>query len=91
MKRMRVLFNIQISVLLAALFTVVPCAAESTLMINIEGFETDSGRARIILFNSPESYMGTASPSYSYIVNLPIRGRRATWSIRDLPKGKRRV
>lgn len=87
MKNICVLFNVQVSVLLATLFTVVPCAAESTLTINIEGFESDNGRARIILFNSPESYMGTASPSYSYIVNLPIRGRRATWSIHDLPKG----
>jgi len=87
MKSMRVLVNIQILVLLATLFAVAPCAAESALTINIEGFETNSGRARIILFNSPESYMGTASPSYSYIVNLPIRGRRATWTIRDLPNG----
>jgi len=87
MKRLHALFSVRISVLLATLFTVVPCAAESTLMINIEGFETDGGRARIILFNSPESYMGTASQPHSYIVNLPIRGRRATWSTHDLPKG----
>ena len=76
MKTFCVLFNVQISVLLATLFTVVPCAAESTLTINIEGFESDNGRARIILFNSPDSYKGTAPSSYSYIVNLPIRGRR---------------
>lgn len=87
MKSMRVLFNVRISVLLATLLTVVPCAAESMLTINIEGFETDDGRARIVLFNSPESYLGTVQPSYSYIVSLPIRGRRATWSVYDLPNG----
>ena len=87
MKSMRVLFNVQILALLATLFATAPSAAESTLMINIDGFEDNSGRARIILFNSPESYMGTVSPSYSYIVNLPIRGQRATWSIHDLPEG----
>ena len=87
MKSMRLLFNVQTLVLLATLFTVVPCAAESTLTINLKGFESDNGRARIVLFNSPESYMGTAPPSYAYIVNLPIRSQRATWSIYDLPKG----
>jgi len=87
MKSMCLLFNVQILVLLATLFTVVPCAAESTLAISIEGFESDDGRARIVLFNSQASYLGTASPAYSYIVSLPIRGRRATWSVYDLPKG----
>lgn len=85
MKSLRGFFNIRISVLLAALFVAVPCSAESALTINIEGFETNEGLARIVLFDSHASYEGTAPPFR--IVSVPVRGMRATWSASDLSTG----
>ena len=85
MQIMRVLFNIRISVLLASLFTTVPCAAESILTIHVDGFQSNDGLARIILLDSQASYDGAAPPFR--IVSGPIRDRRATWSVFDLPKG----
>jgi uncharacterized protein (DUF2141 family)/uncharacterized membrane protein len=85
MKNMRALFNIPISIFLATLFVAAPCAAESVLSITVDGFQSDAGLARIILFDSPASYEGTAPPYR--IVSGPIRDRRATWSGFDLPKG----
>ena len=38
------------------------CLAESTLVIEIEGFESDEGLARIVLFDSQASYQGKAPP-----------------------------
>ena len=85
LKSIRIVFNVRFAALLAMLFMAVPCAADSALRINIEGFETDEGLARIILFDSKASYTGAAPPFR--IESVPIRRRRAIWSASDLPPG----
>ena len=85
MRSLRDFVNIRISVLLAAVLVVTPCEAESTLTVNIEGFETNEGLARIVLFDSQASYMGTAPPFR--IVSVPVHERRASWSATDVPRG----
>ncbi len=76
---------VRFGVLLAAFFVVSPCAANSALTINISGFESDDGLARIVLFDSPASYQGSVPPFL--IVSVPIRQAQATWSSTEIPPG----
>jgi uncharacterized protein (DUF2141 family)/uncharacterized membrane protein len=85
MNPVRVLFSIHVSLLIAAFAIVEPCAAESTLTIHIEGFETNEGLARIVLFDSQASYKGSAPPFR--VESVPIQERRAIWSADELPAG----
>jgi uncharacterized protein (DUF2141 family)/uncharacterized membrane protein len=59
--------------------------ADAPLTIVIEGFRSDAGQARIVLFQSRAGYYGE-TPAYR-IAHAPIRDRRATWDAGDLPAG----
>ena len=76
---------VRVGILLATFCVVSPCTANSTLTVNIGGFENDDGLARIVLFDSPASYQGSVPPFQ--IVSVPIRQSRATWTNTDMPAG----
>jgi uncharacterized protein (DUF2141 family)/uncharacterized membrane protein len=59
--------------------------ADAPLTIVIEGFRSDTGQARIVLFQSRDGYYGE-TPAYR-IARAPIRDRRAAWAAGDLAAG----
>ncbi len=77
--------NIYVLSLVTTFIISLQCLAESKLAIEIEGFETDEGLARIVLFDSQASYEGNAPP-YK-IKSVSINERRAIWSADKLPAG----
>jgi len=71
--------------LLAAFGFVSPCSADPTLTINIVGFETDEGLARIVIFDSASSYEGSSPPFR--IASVQIQQARAAWNSNAIPPG----
>ncbi len=85
MNKILAALSLRISVFLALLLMAVPVESGSILKIDIDGFETNKGLARIVLFSSREGYKGTVPPFR--IDSVPIRQGRANWTITDLPLG----
>ena len=69
----------------AALLTLSTQARAGSLTIDIEGFETGQGLARIVLFNSQAGYEGQTPPFR--IAHAPVQQGRARWFASDLPAG----
>lgn len=67
------------------LLVAVPGESGSILKIEIDGFESNKGFARIVLFSSLEDYKGTVPPFRND--SVPIYQRRAVWKVNDLPLG----
>ena len=81
----RTVHSLPFAALIAAFAVAQPCFANPTLTITIDGFESNDGLARIVLFDSPDSYLGVGPPFR--IDSVPIRDLRATWISKSVPPG----